>query len=471
MPSATPSADHEHHGCASRVWAASRQLFERLTQQEKAVNQIRNIRVAKPSGKAAARPVAIEPGTFPDKPARGDGPPGTIANVRHMLDANGVGVRYNIVKRRTEIVVPWLIGTAENVDSVAMTHVLSLALLYRVPTGHVPAMVEALGDENAYNPVADWINGKAWDGVDRLDAMYATIVARDGYPEELKRTLMHRWLLSGAAAALTPVGFHSRGVLTLQGPQGIGKTSWGLALVDDPALRDAVIRVDHHLDAGDKDSLLGAVEHWIVEIGELDSSLRRDVARLKGFITSGADKIRRPYARVTVSYPRRTCFYATVNASDFLVDSTGNSRFWTIAVERIDHAHGIDVQQLWAQMAVELKGGAQWWLTADEERALEVQNAQHRSFSLVRDRIAEVVDIEATNTSACAAMTASEVLVEAGFTNPTNTQAKECAGHLREWFGDSKRINGRDRWRVPLLPGEGDHRVKASDKPPKSKFD
>jgi putative DNA primase/helicase len=435
------------------------------------VNQIRNIRVARPSGKAAARPVDIDPGSFPDKPVRGDGPPATLANVRHMLEANGVTVRYNIVKRRTELVVPWLVGTAENADGVAMTHVVSLALLYRVPTGHVPAMVEALGDESAYNPVADWINGKGWDGVDRLEAMCDTIVAREGYPEPLKRTLMHRWLLSAAAAAITPFGFHSRGVLTLQGPQGIGKTSWGLALVDDTPLRDAVIKVDHHLDAGDKDSQLGAVENWIVEIGELDSSLRRDVARLKGFITSGADKIRRPYGRVTVNYPRRTVFYATVNASDFLVDGTGNSRFWTIAVERIDHQHGIDMQQLWAQLAAELKDGAQWWLTSDEEAALERQNSQHRSFSLVRDRLAEVVDIEVTDTTGCAAMTASEVLVEAGFANPTNTQAKECAGYLREWFGDPKRINGRDKWRVPLLPEEGDHRVKASDKPPKSKFD
>ena len=62
----------------------------------------------------------------------------------------------------------------------------------------------------------------------------------------------------------------------------------------DPILRDAVIKLDHHLDTGNKDSQITAICHWIVEIGELDSSFRKDIARLKGFITSDRDKVRKP---------------------------------------------------------------------------------------------------------------------------------------------------------------------------------
>lgn len=38
------------------------------------------------------------------------------------------------------------------------------------------------------------------------------------------------------------------------------------------------------LDPGNKDSILGAIVHWLVEICELDSSFKKDVARLKGFL-------------------------------------------------------------------------------------------------------------------------------------------------------------------------------------------
>lgn len=434
---------------------------------------IAELKVTKGSG----RPVDIDARSFPDQPARGDMPPCTVENVRYMLEANGVGVRYNVIRKRVEISVPWLVGTAENADAVAMTHVQSLANRYGMPTGLVPAITEALADENSYNPAADWMLSRRWDGVDRLQAMCDTLTPREGFPLELRDIAVRKWLLSVAAAATQPDGFKCRGVLTLQGRQGLGKTSWGLSLVDDRDLRDRLVKVDHHLDPANKDSVLGAIDHLIVEIGELDSSFKRDMARLKGWLTSGTDKVRRPYGRVTAEYQRRTVFYATVNASDFLVDDTGNSRWWTIPVVHIDHAHGIDMQQVFAQCVALLREGAVWWLDAEEERLLSRQNNLHRSFSLVRDRLTAIVDPEVADTTGCKAYTASDLLVAAGFSNPTNGQAKEAAGYLREWFGEPRRIQGRDRWRVALRAGanvEADDDTPSAPAPktsPKSKFD
>ena len=431
---------------------------------------ISQIRAPRAPGANPARAVDIDPKDFPDQPNKGEGPPATIDNVRFMVDRNGITVRYNVIKKRTEIIVPWLVGTAENADSVAMTHIQSLALRYGMPTGLVPSMVDAISDENAYNPAALWMTSKPWDGIDRLPAFCATITARDGYPEALKVLLITKWIRSGTAAALMPDGFRCRGVLTLQGPQGIGKTSWGLRLIDNPMLRDALIKVDHHLDAGDKDSLLGAIDHLIVEIGELDSSFKRDVARLKGFLTADRDKVRRPYGRVAVNYQRRTIFYATVNSSDFLVDPTGNSRWWTIAVESIDFNHNIDMQQLFAQLADEIVDGKQWWLTPEEERMLDEQNSRHLSVSVVRDQVLAIVDPDVSDVSQCRPMTPTEVLQAAGFDHPTNAQAKECATLLRGWFGEPRRIQGRDRWRVPLR-AEADVSPAVRPKGHKSKFD
>ncbi|MHC9420579.1 VapE domain-containing protein [Sphingomonas citri] len=429
---------------------------------------ISSMRLKPHSSIVSVGPVEVDVSSFPDKASgRSDAPPCTIDNVRHMLDANGISVRYNIIAKRTEIVVPWVSGTADNSEVVSMTHILSLASRYGLPVGLVPAMVEAIADERAYNPAADWMHSRAWDGEDRLPAFYATITPRAGYPLELRDLLMRRWLLSIAAAATMPDGVRFRGVLTLQGPQGIGKTSWGLRLINDPVLGQQLIKVDHHLDPGNKDSLLGAINHLICEIGELESSLRRDISRLKGFLTAGTDKVRRPYARAATVTQRRTVFYATVNATDFLVDDTGNSRWWTIPCECIDHNHDIDMQQVFAQCLTLLEQGEQWWLTADEERMLEQQNSQHRSFSLVRDRLAAVIDMDA-DPALAKHMTASEVLHAADFSHPTNAQAKEAATFLRSLFGESKRVNGRDKWRVPLRATPDDDQPVVSTK---SKFD
>lgn len=403
--------------------------------------------VANISALDKAKPLAAD--SFPDRTREGN-LVATLANLKHLLKSYGIKVRYNTIKKKLTIIVPGHSGTIDNADNVKMTQIISLATLNGLAIGQLPSYVEAIADRNQYNPVADWITSKPWDGVDRLQAVYNTLVERQGYPKELKQILMYRWLLSTDAAALKASGFRARGVLTLQGPQGIGKTSWIYALVPNSILREEVIKLDHHLDAGNKDSVITAASHWIVEIGELDSSFKKDIARLKGFLTSDHDKVRRPYGKADSEYPRRTVFCATVNENNFLVDTTGNSRWWTIPVVKVNYMHGIDMQQVFAQLAVDLEKGAQWWLTPEEEKLLEQQNKDHRAISVTRERVLESIDLEKASDQSLPAMTPTQLLQEIGIANPSTTQAKECAAVLRELYGEPKRINGQNKWRVPL---------------------
>ena len=155
-----------------------------------------------------------------------------------------------------------------------------------------------------------------------------------------------------------------------------------------------------------------------------------------------------------------------------MIDQTGNTRWWTIPVVAIDHNHQIDMQQLFAQLALDFEAGAEWWLTGEEERALEAQNSAHRSVSVVRDKVLALIDLEGTNTEVTSPLTASELLHLAGFDRPSNPQAKECGALLRELFGDPRRVNGRDKWRVPLLPKQARPGLRTDpDQPVKDKFD
>jgi len=402
-----------------------------------------------PGSLDAAR--AIDISTFPNAPSsKYSGPPPTIPNVNHMLARYAIKVVYDVIKKKLRIKMPKQGGLTDNGDNTAMTTILSLATLNGMITLPVPAIVEALGDRNPYNPVALWILKKPWDGIDRLQAMYGTLTVRENFPEQLKRALIYKWLLSAVAAALKKDRFKGRGVLVLQGPQGIGKTTWGISLVPHAVLRDLVLKVDHHLDANSKDSILGAITHWIVEIGELDSSFRRDFARLKGFLTSDSDKIRRPYARTESEFGRRTVFFATVNDENFLVDHTGNTRWWTLPLVAINFEHGIDMQQLFAQLAVDWALGAEWWLTKDEEQLLESCNSEHRTTSVIRDRLNEIFNLDRIGAVGLKAMSTTELFEILGMEKPRNGDAKEMTEILRELLGPSKRINGTQKWRMPF---------------------
>ena len=412
-------------------------------------------------------PKKLERLEFPHRAVGNGGPPATIANVAYLIELARITVRYNVTKKKTEVLIPEVEGSTDNYDNNAITHICSMAAEHGMATGSIPSILETIADRNPHNPVVVWIDSKPWDGVDRLPAICATLTVVDDYPPELKVVLIVKWLLSAVAAARKPHGFHSRGVLTLQGRQGLGKTAWGRKLISDERLRDLVLKLDHHLDGNNKDSILGAITHWIVEIGELDSSFKRDIARLKGFLTNDKDKIRRPYARVEAEYGRRTVFFATVNQADFLVDSTGNSRWWTLPVVKIDYNHTVDMQQLFAQLTVRYEAGDKWWLTPEEELQLDAWNARHRTYSMIADVLAKAVDWGLTDPASFEKFTAIDLLKRAGLDNPTNPQAKECASILREHLGEPKRINGYMKWSVPIRPNALDDGP--AYLPPKSK--
>ena len=428
----------------------SKQVGDQSSVSEKIPPAGRQVEPKSPSAKLPDR------GLFPNQPRSGNTPPMTLANLRHLLGHYGVIVRYNIIKKDLEIRVPGVHGTLENAANSSMTNIINLIAMNEMSTGMVPEFVAAIGDENAYNPAADWINSVPWDGADRIQAFCDTVVAVEGYPKFFKTVLIRKWALSIVAAALVPRGFRSRGVLTFQGPQGIGKTSWVRGLISDPHLREELVKTDHHMDGGDKDSRISAISHLIVELGEVESSLKKDVARLKGFVTNDTDKIRRPYHRTDSEYPRRTVFIATVNDPYFLVDTTGNSRWWTISVESLDFQHDIDMQQLYAQLAVDLAAGAEWWLTPMEEEEIDNRNSRYRAVSVIRDKLLAYIDPVHKDQPGLAAMTPSELLAEMEIKYPTNGQAKECGGILRELLGPPKRIQGRDKWRVPIRCPEPD---------------
>ena len=368
----------------------------------------------------------------------------TLENMRVLLDQLRYVVRYNVIKKSIEILIPGAGFSRDNRDNAAIAHVLSECEKVRMSTKHVAQFLITLADENPYNPVATWIESRPWDGVSRLDAFYDTVRATGN--DSLKRKLLRKWLLQAVAAAFSPDGIASQGILTLVGPQNIGKTTWFQRLA--PVELD-VILTGHTLDTRSKDSVLIALSFWVVELGELDATMRKsDISALKSFVTQPLDKIRRPYAATESSFGRRTVFCGTVNDGLYLHDSTGNRRFWTIEVEGFERDHGVDMQQLWAEVLLAWRAGEAFHLDQGEVAELNAHNEDFTAVDPVEERLLSGFDWE--RVVAWEWATATEALARVGITDPSKSQTISAARVLRRVNGGQrKKSSGRVLFALP----------------------
>ena len=382
-------------------------------------------------------------------------PLATIENVCELMRRSNITVRYNVISKDLEIRIPGHVSTVDNAGNSSMTRVISLCETISFPTKHLQEYMLNVGDMNPYNPVATWIESKPWDGRTRLKDFFDTVTAREDRTipatgASLKETLMRKWLISAVAAAFTPDGVVARGVLTFQSKQNLGKTLWvkRLAPAELGVIRDGLI-----LNPSDKDSVMAYASNWIVELGEVDATFRKsDMAALKAFLTLQMDKLRRPYARTESPYPRRTVAFASVNDEQFLHDPTGNTRWWTIAVDALNNKHTIDVQQLWAEVLTLFRAGETWHLTPDELEVLNDHNRDHESTKPIHDMIDRAFMWDDKPTLWTHPMRATEICQAAGMDKPTKLDVNDAAAFVVKNYGVEKKKQGKARQTVWMMP-------------------
>jgi putative DNA primase/helicase len=364
-------------------------------------------------------------------------PLATIENLNEVLTRLDVIVRYNVISKEEEILIPRVGFSMDNRQNASLSWLLSECAKFKMPVDRVPDFVTYLADQNQYNPVAKWITSRPWDGQDHLSQLIATVKAKnedkDPRVMAMKTAFMTRWMISAAAAAFRPNGVSAHGVLVFQGAQYIGKTKWFKTLVPDTlgVLKDGML-----LRPDDRDSVMKCVSNWLVELGEIDATFRKsDVAALKSFLTSDRDVLRRAYARKESAYARRTIFFASVNPKNYLHDETGNRRYWTIECESLDHDHTVDMQQCWAQVYEQLYlPGESWFLTPEELDALNTHNEEFTVIDPIEDLITNSLDWSA-NMSEWIWRTPTEALMAIGKQNPTKADSTKAGMIIRKLNG------------------------------------
>lgn len=281
-----------------------------------------------------------------------------LADCESFLQAQGITIKYNVMSKESDIEGMPPEYSRMNAENSLPTYLFDRACNagFKVASDSMVAKwLDLIADKNRYNPIIDKIESIKWDGIDRLPILHDILRLK---PEQThEKELLKKWLIQSVAMA-----FNSRrhdegkqplaaeGVLTLQGPQRAGKTFF-FQKISGGFCADGL-----SIDMNRPDDIKRAISAWIGELGELDSTTRRDQSDLKGFITSPFTEYRTPYARKAIKYPRLTSFCATVNPPDFLHDTTGNRRYWVIRIEksldleRLKALTNDEVWQIWRQV-------------------------------------------------------------------------------------------------------------------------
>lgn len=259
--------------------------------------------------------------------------------------------------------------------------------------------LKVLAGMHRYNPVSDYLTSLTWDGKDYLNEFYDVLGIKND--DSLSRTLIQKWLWQCVALSQNDLKhpFGADGVLVLNGAQGIGKTSVGHAL----GTKHGFFTEGMYIDKQDKDTTRRCISNWIVELGEIETTFRSDLERLKAFITAPIDIYRLPYVRSDEKTVRRTSIIATCNTTDFLIDPTGSRRFWTIPIDLIDleKLRQFDIDGLWAQMYMEVNthpNGLQCFrLTRLEQFQLQVRNLEHEKPLTAETEVRDILTDAQTN--------------------------------------------------------------------------
>ena len=375
-------------------------------------------------------------------------PVATTGNLEYVLNSFNIKVRWNMMNRSRSVLGPNKEFYYEESENVSLTHVTNLAVLNDMPVRRIDKHLDAIALEDRYHPICDWILSRPLVDHDIFQKFLTCLKTTN---DDLSYILIKRWMISAVTAAFSTGNFAPQGVLVIHGEQYTHKSSFIMSLAPKEfrAIKGGLI-----LDPSKKDDVLTASQYWIAELAELDATFKKaDSNRLKGYINLDEDSIRRPYAMKDSKLIRRTVFAATVNESKFLIDTTGNRRWWTVSItEPINTYHGLDMQQVWREIYEMYLRGEPANLSKQELLMLNGSNETYEYIDPFKEKFG---DSFYWDRDPCQWMSASQVLSEIGYDKPSSGDLKRMGDILSKM--NWKKGTGRLRYSyyVPQLKPYG----------------
>ena len=255
-----------------------------------------------------------------------------LAELENVPKNSPEAFRYNVYTQQIQIGTGEKAKICEGKRSIERYYLELARQNKRVSKDVAFDVVVQVARQNEYNPVTDYLDhvskNVAPAYIDRLATKYlrpedARFDKPTLYDEMLRKTLI------AAVARAYDEGCKFDNACVIIGDQGARKSTWWSTLGGEffsDALRDI----------NGKDSLQVLSSAWIMEWAELEAITNKKMAGdIKSFLSQSTDVYRVPYGKVAEKFKRRGIIVGTSNRQDgFLVDETGNRRFWCIVTTK-----------------------------------------------------------------------------------------------------------------------------------------
>lgn len=227
--------------------------------------------------------------------------------------------------------------------------------------------------QRTFHPVREWLESLTWDGKERLDTLLIDYLGAED--NDLTRA-MTRKHFTGAVARVMRPGCKYDYILTLIGPQGIGKSTL-VKIMGGDWFDDSLTIIEG------KEGMEQIRGKWLIEFGELTNYKKSTSEAYKAFISKQEDSYRPAYGRKVEVYPRQCVFFATTNESAFLKGDTGNRRFWTVECDKdiiykdVWETLPDEREQIWAEAVQRFKQGERLYLPRELEMVAQMRQEEH----------------------------------------------------------------------------------------------
>lgn len=194
----------------------------------------------------------------------------------------------------------------------------------------VKAAASVMSHRVEFHPIRDYLNfhreAFAKTGADARETVESLFIRYCHSPDDEYHRMTARKFLTAAVARVFEPGHKFDFSPILYGDQGAHKSTF------------VAILAQHWFgelsaDFSNPQKLLEQMQGcWIMEIPELSSITRAQVEDVKAFLSGTSTKVRMAYAEKADRHMRQQVFMGSTNDAQFLVDDTGNRRWWPIKI-------------------------------------------------------------------------------------------------------------------------------------------
>lgn len=267
------------------------------------------------------------------------------------------------------------------------------------------AMLNLIASKNRYNPFTDYLEScfNQWSAAGGQKVYFyrlcSALVLNTNFTAAGRSAflygLLRKWLLQAVKLGYNDGTMSPQNILIMQAEGGIGKTRFAHWLFRE---RPALIKSGEKLDPTNKDSVIKLTKYALVELGEIGQTVKAEkIDALKQFFTQNEDEYRAPFDIAVQKHPRRTSFLGTINESDFLIDRTGERRYFVLPLAAIDwqQLERLPPAMLWGEIyAAAVVDGEPWYLNYDEIKQLNQLNQVFACTTSTEEALFALLDFE-----------------------------------------------------------------------------